>query len=408
MSSSVSVSSSSLGSLPPGVEEGQAVEAMMRRISVSDMLELAKKEDPPGRYLLHEELSRAKPDKRVVSELLKHFPSRASQVNESGSLPLHVAAANVHSIETSVLQMVLDAHPSGSKHANKLGLLPIHKAMTAPVLRSTPPQTWHLELLIDAYPPGLMARTQEKATPLHVLISSQRRICSEIIEYVLLREPLAASRADIYGQYPLHKICAKANAANTEQIVDCLTTLIDAYPKAASEPDKQGRTALHWLVCVRDKPDLEILSEVLETAPECCEMIDCDGFKPLDRLMNRGPDRCGASCLLLATKEEELYKARVLAKHVHQGNVTLRAAGKVIGSKMLGARHRLEKEAEEREAKLAAAMGQGRPGCTGKDAPGSGRAGRGRGAAAGAAAAAAVAAGGGGDGRVVVGGGGRE
>ena len=342
--SSVSVSSGTTGSVTVGDVGELTTEMWMRRVSVAEMMELARSPDPPGRLLLNEELSRAKPDRKVVAELLKHFPERARQENDSGSLPLHVAASNLHSIETSVLQLVLEANPNAPRHANAFGLLPIHKAVCAPKIKSTPPQTWHLQLLIDAYPQSLLTVNRENATPLHLILANVPKPQSELIEYILLREPMAAAKADIYGHYPLHKLCGKAPS---EEIIDCLTTVIDAYPEAAKLQDIEGRTPLHWVCSVRDKPDLEMLGEVVDAYPEAVDVEDKAGFKPLDRLMNRGVDRCAASCLLLATKEEELYKARLMAKHVKEGQQALRGAAKVIGLRTTSLRHH-EEEARDR------------------------------------------------------------
>ena len=342
--SGLSVSSGSTGSVLVGDVGELTTELWMRRVSVADMMELARSPDPPGRLLLNEELSRAKPDRKVVAELLKHFPERARQENGSRSLPLHVAVSNLHSIETSVLQLVMDANIDALRHANAFGLLPIHKAVCAPKIKSAPPQTWHLELLVDAYPKGLLAVNREKATPLHLILANVPKPQSELIEYILLREPQAAAKADIYGHYPLHKLCGKAPS---EEIIDCLTTVIDAYPEAAKLQDNEGRTPLHWLCSVRDRPDLEMLGEVLDAFPEAVDVKDSAGFKPLDRLMNRGADRCAASCLLLAAKEEELYKARQVAKHVKEGKHALQGAAKVIGLRQTALRHH-EEEVRDR------------------------------------------------------------
>lgn len=295
------------GSTGANMHVSDTTESHMRRVSVFEMLELAKQPDPPGRFLLQEELARARPDKKVIAELLKHYPNRISTGNESKSLPIHVAASSIHSIETQILQTIINAHPDGLQVANDFGMLPIHKAAMAPIPRSSAPKIKHLNILCNGYPACLSQLNKELMTPLHSLISSQKEPLAEIVEYFLEKHPAAACSADIYGHLPLHKLCSKRPS---EEIINCLSTLIDAHTAALLHVDKQGRTPLHWAVMARDKPNLEILAELLETAPEAVNVVDKDGFKPLDRLMIRGKGRCGASCSMLAQKEEEMYSAR--------------------------------------------------------------------------------------------------
>ena len=280
----------------------------MRKVSISEMLELAGSTvDPPGRFLLQEELSRAKPSLNVLQELLRSNPERASTGNEQGSLPLHVCAANIHSIETAVLTLILESHPGAIFSKNVFGLLPLHKAVMAPILSTAPPRLDRIEQLIELHPAALESGTKEQQLPLHLSLRAARP-CESLVELLLDKYPLAVRHEDDRGQLPLHKLAAKAAC---EETISLFSTVLDAYPGAAVARDSLGRSPLHWVVTMRDKPNLDILGELLEAAPRAVMIEDNEGFKPLSRLMNRGQERCGASCLLLAQAEEgEVRKAR--------------------------------------------------------------------------------------------------
>lgn len=284
----------------------------MRKVSVQAMMELATKPDPVGRLLLHEELSRAKPDKRVLQELLRCFPERIRATNdESRSLPLHVAALNIHTVDRATFELIVEAWPEAVGKPNAFGLLPIHKAVMAKLPRSTPPNMALLDRLVAAHPAGLLAKNKEGMTPLHLFINYHAKPLAEIIEFLIEKQPKAAEVVDAYGHTPLHKLVSKRP---DEEIINCLTTVIDAYPAALLLGDSQGRVPLHWAVACRDKPDLEIVAELVENAPEAVNKKDMEGFKPIQRLMSRGNNRCGATCLMLAQKEEELAQKRVVQR----------------------------------------------------------------------------------------------
>lgn len=288
-------------------------EGLMRKVSIGEMLQLAAREaDPPGRWLMQEELQRAKPSMKVLQELLRVNPRRASTGNGQGSLPLHICAANIHSIDSAVLGLVLEAYPEGISTDNSFGLLPIHKAMLAPVLASTAPRIDHIERLITLFPAGLWRGTKERQVPLHLSLKAPRPI-EQLVELLLEKYPEAAAIKDSHGHLPLHKLCAKRPC---EDVINVVSSLLEAHPPGAVEQDHTGRTPLHWAVSCRDKPNLEILGELLEVAPQAVLVLDNDGFKPISRLMNRGNDRCGACCLLLAQTEESELKKKFEAKRL--------------------------------------------------------------------------------------------
>jgi len=304
----MSASVGSGGSDADGVFASETTESLMRKVSVQEMMELATRPDPAGRLLLHEELSRAKPDRRVLQELLRRFPERIRATNESKSLPLHVAALNIHTLDKATFELIIEAWPEAVGKPNALGLLPIHKAVMAKLPRSTPPNMAQLERLVTAHPPGLMAKNKEGMTPLHLFINYHVKPLAEIVEFLMEKQPKAAEVIDAYGHTPLHKLVSKKP---DEEIINCLTTVIDAFPAALLQGDLYGRVPLHWAVMCRDKPDLEIVAELVENAPQAVNKKDKEGLKPIQRLMSRGNNRCGATCLMLAQKEEELAQKRV-------------------------------------------------------------------------------------------------
>ena len=105
-------------------------ENWMRKVSVRDMMELAKKPDPEGRMLLHEELERAKPNEDIIEVLLQVEPERIKKRKPvSGLLPIHVACLNIHSISSDVLMTLLEAWPDSVKQQCSYGFTPLHWAI---------------------------------------------------------------------------------------------------------------------------------------------------------------------------------------------------------------------------------------------------------------------------------------
>jgi hypothetical protein len=171
----------------------------MRRVSVAEMLKLAKlRDDPPGRLLLHEELARAKPNESVIEALLASNSERASTPNDSGSLPVHVASGRIHDLDSSILLALMDAYPPALSYENVHGLLPLHKAVMAPLVSSSKRANLdNITMLIEGYEPALKARTRTGQVPLHLAVSTPKVVSSELVELLLESGNVSSSSSSV-------------------------------------------------------------------------------------------------------------------------------------------------------------------------------------------------------------------
>jgi len=268
-------------------------ETLMRRVSIPEMFLLAKSPDPEDRLLLNEELSQAKPNEDVIEALLKYYPDRIKMLNSSKELPLHVACNNINTIDSGILLLILESYPAAISVANKFGLLPLHKAVRAPLPKL--PVFDNISMIIEAYPKGLEARNIDGQLPLHIACTAP--LSSVLVEQLAEGYKAGLLISDLYGQNPLHKaVCYTGTEAAT-----IVTYLIESQPKAAGRTDKDGKLPLHWAVS-RDKPVLDIVIDLIDAHEEGVMQCDHSGLLPVDVLLRRGNNRCGATMsLLLAT-----------------------------------------------------------------------------------------------------------
>lgn len=149
----------------------------MRRVSVRDMMALAKKPDVDGRLLLHEELAQAKPNEDIIEVLLEVEPDRIKKKNpKSGCLPIHIACININSIPSDILVLLLDAWPDSIKTQCNYGFLPLHKAILANVIGNNPPNMDNITMVLEAYPEGVYMTNLRGQNPLHCALES-KKVC---------------------------------------------------------------------------------------------------------------------------------------------------------------------------------------------------------------------------------------
>ena len=150
----------------------------MRRISVRDMMSLAKKPDADGRLLLHEELAQAKPNEDVIEVLLEVEPDRIKKKKTgSGLLPIHIACMNINSIPSDILVLLLDAWPDSIRKQCNYGFLPLHKAIMANTIGKNPPNMDNIAIILEAFPEGVHVANLRGQYPLHCAVES-KKVCA--------------------------------------------------------------------------------------------------------------------------------------------------------------------------------------------------------------------------------------
>ena len=103
---------------------------------------------------------------QVAAMLLEASVEAAILQDCSGATPLHVAIAHV--AHERVLLTLLDLAPVAAKVKDDNGLIPLHYAAAVGLSMKYAP----IQTLIEAYPEGLLLKTTNGDTPLHLLLSN--------------------------------------------------------------------------------------------------------------------------------------------------------------------------------------------------------------------------------------------
>ena len=145
-----------------------------------------------------------------------------------------------------------------ASEADEDGMLLIHHACRRK-------QEAAIEVLLLAYPPGMMHTDKKGWTPLHWAVS--RRAAPSTLRCLLLREPAAASTADGNGSLPLHVAAAAGSTG-----VESMQLLIDAHADGTRALDGEGRLPLHYAVSRRAAVD--VVACLLDSHPEGALCVD--------------------------------------------------------------------------------------------------------------------------------------
>ena len=282
----------------------------MRKTNIKQMLKLSKEPDPDGRYLLHEELGRAMPSEKVISELISFDSKRVSNINNEGSNSIHVACQYIKSIEPSIFLTLLDIYPEGCAVVNNYGLLPIHKAVMNNCESKSSIRS--LKMILGNYPEGLRIQNNQGQLPIHLALSIPKNPKTLVINILIESYPDCLKIQDKFGHLPLHKICANKGAT-----VDIILLILNSFRQGASYADINGMTPLHWLVS-RDNPNVESIKELLKVFPMAVHISDGHNRKPIDiQKLRKSP--CPMTCFLLLDKQREIlngkYDERVYEVH---------------------------------------------------------------------------------------------
>jgi len=200
--------------LPPPINSDISIRSILGNDKFTN---IAKADDPPGRFLLHDEYREKEPNEYLINELIRYFPDRASRRNASGDVPLHIACFHIDTVEPGLLLQLLTAYPEGPTVANHMGNLPFHKVVTAQSVEAGGNDLFSLtqrnlmrriSMVMEAHPEALSVKNVEGQIPLHVALTKPRSVSLSVVSLLLEYYPEGAMEVDAYGHLPLHKVRA--------------------------------------------------------------------------------------------------------------------------------------------------------------------------------------------------------
>lgn len=146
--------------------------------------------------------------------------------SELQSLPIHIACE--HDAPVAVLNVLVDAYPEGLVKTDKAGNLPIHYACSLQSPESA-------MSLLKACPESVTAKNKKGQTPLH-LACSRYDISKELVQELLSLNDDACKTRDWQGRLPIHSACMwKANTLMIDM-------LLKSYPESVRVEDSHHMT----------------------------------------------------------------------------------------------------------------------------------------------------------------------
>jgi ankyrin repeat protein len=157
-----------------------------------------------------------------ICALLTAFPEAASIKNKSNRLPIHMALENEYSIK--IIVALLRAYPDGAMQIDNDDMLPINYAIQSNNVEA-------VQACIKYCPDCVKFRCEELG--MHALswtLEQENEL--EIVFAVLNSYPEAASQENKNGKIPLHY------AVEWEYPLEVITALIQAFPEGVGKKDK--------------------------------------------------------------------------------------------------------------------------------------------------------------------------
>jgi len=179
---------------------------------------------------------------RILAVLLEAFPESVQREDSTfEDLPIHVAAR--WGMSPEFLKILVDAHPESVRipyGADRV--LPIHLACNSVNCRLD-----SVKYLLDIYPESINIEADICWWPIHHAAFSKGSQKSDIIKYLLMKDPTCASKAVKESQVhnpedaglPLHFAC---NSGDNN--LSAVQVLFNAYPEAILEEDGFGSAPL--------------------------------------------------------------------------------------------------------------------------------------------------------------------
>ena len=212
----------------------------------------------------------------VDFDLIKWLYNKAPEVvkwkDQLNNLPLHyVMAGKVSCLRT--VEFLYQSYPAALLCKNEDGCTPLHSAFLFSSLAIVK------FLLGESKADAVQMEDNYKDTPLHYAFLNNKH--EEVPEFVATKYPdfLKKPRSSD-GRLPLHVACRNATS------IVGVRVLLEHYPDAAKQKDKQGKIpvalVLHENAKLQEEDLLELIELLVRYYPEAIDVEDNDGNKAID------------------------------------------------------------------------------------------------------------------------------
>ena len=212
-------------------------------------------------------------DLEVIKWLYNKAPEAVKWKDPRNNLPLHAVTTQGTCLRT--VKFLYQSYPAALMCKNENGCTPLHFAFWKSSLAIVK------FLLGESKADAVQMEDNYKDTPLHYAFLNDKH--EEVPEFVATKYPdfLKKPRSSD-GRLPLHVACRNATS------IVGVRVLLEHYPDAAKQKDKQGKIPLA-LACQNkqlEEEDLLALIELLvRVYPEAVHVKDNDGNKAIDQEM---------------------------------------------------------------------------------------------------------------------------
>ncbi len=209
----------------------------------------------------------------LVEILLERNPEYASQHDNNGCLPLHLACQNSSGADGYVMEKLLNENPRAAKVKDNNGCLPLHLACqnNAGANLSV---VWEL---LQIYPSGVKVKDNNGCLPLHAVCRNSAGATLDIVKTLLNIHRSGAAEKDNNGCLPLHAACQ--NSAGVD--LDVVEIMLNSYPRGVEEIDDNGCLPLHLACQNVAGADLNAVEKILNSYTGGAGVKDNNSFLPL-------------------------------------------------------------------------------------------------------------------------------
>lgn len=228
---------------------------------------LVQEADPEtGELPLHKIVEHASAWTLLIDMILTLYPKAVVHKDNAGALPIHHASC---ADNLTALEIIYESYRNGAKEANESGLLPIHVAAESGSIEC-------VKYLTTTVPDSVQTLTSGgNSLPLHLACKNYSTVgvitslCRTTIKFSL------ASRPDENGELPLHLLLRCGEKAD----VVAVKTLLTCHMNAIAKRDKNGDVPLHIALKHQCKP--AVIETLLSHFPGSSVIMDGEGHSPL-------------------------------------------------------------------------------------------------------------------------------
>lgn len=237
--------------------------------------------DKFGRIPLHVALmSPVPPPADVVSEMVKLYPASVRVRGLQSLTPLHMAVSYPMTTLENI-QVIVGAYPEAVEMVDESNSLPVHVAAWG---GSFPESKAVIELLLKQNPSHLSVPDGDNETILS-LMAKYGRSSEDAVRFVLLKDTQAVHRFrdEIYGNTAVHDAVVASNHQNNT----VYKPFVEYHKELLKKSNRLGRLPIHEALQRCCSPT-EMVLDLLDGFPLGASMRDGQGYLPLHHACNVG------------------------------------------------------------------------------------------------------------------------